>query len=220
VDEQTSTLRINGDLEGEDVRLNVDGDLHISGCVIRAQGSVIIDGAVDPGVSITAHGDIRIAKSISGETTKVLTLGRLKCLFIRNSSVVAIGDIAIGNFLSNAKIKTGGALAVGTPSDIKGGSIVGGEAFATRGIEVRTVGLQSTDRTAIGLVPGPDLEARLSKLRRNTGSCQTDIQRIFRTLGLRQLNKTRLAFILEKAPPEKKKFIRSLMEKLLQLVDL
>ena len=49
--------------------------------------------------------------------------------------------------------------------------------------------------------------------------CQTEIQRIIRTLGLRQLSKIYLVRLMQKTPDQEKKFVRGLIEKLLKLVE-
>ena len=211
-------------IEGDAQDITTDGDLHISGSVsagstIKAQGKIVVGGEVEPGATITASGDIQVSRGINGETTKVVTLSSLTCYFIRNSAVVAVGDISVGYYLSNARVKAGGVLSVGKTSNERGGSVVGGTNFATGGVIATTVGSQGSNRTTIGLVASPETEARLSKMRRKIDFCQTEIQRIVRTLGLRQLSKIYLVRLIQKTPAQEKKFVRGLIEKLLKLVE-
>ena len=71
---------VNGDVDYEVGNIHAPEEVQISGSVcsgftVEAGGSVTIGGAIEAGAYVNAQGDVLVAQSIVGETTRVISLG-------------------------------------------------------------------------------------------------------------------------------------------------
>jgi len=212
-------LTIEGDIDYALGNVDVGKDVYITGSVrsgftIRAKGSIAIGGEVEPGGAINAQGDVIVAGGIVGDHTSVVALGNLQAKFVHNSSVMARGDIVVGSYLLNAKIRAGGKLIVHSGDASRGGSIVGGDAFAAAGIRAARCGSVSTGHTVLGIGPAPDLAAKMRKLESSIRFCQTNILRAFRTLSLHEINAAQFKAMIARTAPSKRKQIMQVLRQL------
>ena len=213
---------INGDIDYDLGNIDTGQDVHIGGSVksgfsIKAGGSISIEGIIESSCNIYAEGDIIAAKGIVGDT-KIVALGDVETKFVQNSQLIARGDINIGSYLLNANVRTGGKLQIHSQGGARGGTIVGGEVFATKGIKTRRIGSESTGGTLVGIGADPQVSAQVHKLDKSLKFCQSNIVRIFRTLGIKDIDAADFREIIQKAPVGKRKAIMELLQKLKQLV--
>ena len=213
--------QIEGDIDEKTG--NIDGvkDLEISGSVrlgfkIKASGNITIAGVVEEGAVVSAKGDVFVGEGIIGSKTKVIAMGNVETRSVQESSIVARGNIVVSDHISNGTVRSGGKIIVQSRNN-RGGSIVGGEVVATQGIEAENVGSPG-EHTVIGI--GPDLETKgqANKVRKGIAFCETNILRIFRTLGIQSLDPKEVQVLLGKTPPWRKKPIVTLLMKLKELV--
>ena len=214
--------QIEGDIDEKTG--NIDGvkDLEISGSVrsgfkIKASGNITIAGVVEEGAVVSAKGDVVVGEGITGSKTKVIAMGNVETRSVQESSIVARGNIVVNDYISNGTVRSGGKIIVQSSSST-GGRIVGGEVIATKGIEAENVGSHG-EHTVIGI--GPDLETKgqMNKVGRGIAFCETNILRIFRTLGIQSLDPKEVQVLLGKTPPWRKKPIVNLLMKLKELVS-
>jgi len=213
---------INGDIDYDLGNIESGKDVYIKGSVragfsVRAGGSVSIEGIVESGASVYAQGDIIAAKGIVGDTTKIVAVGSVDTKFIQNSHVVAHGDIRVNSYLLNANVRTGGKIEVLSEGGPRGGTIVGGETHATGGIRAERIGSQSTSHTLVAIGPDPELTAQMKKLDTAVDFCRKNILRIFRTLGIKNIDAAHFRDLINQAPPGKRKAIIDILQKLKQL---
>ena len=216
-------LHIEGDLVGVDGRVEAEGDVCVQGSVgaggfIKTKGSVEVDGDVADGATLSAHGSVYIGGGVQGEKTRVVSMADLQCHFVRNASVMAVGDIRVGYHLSNAQARAGGKVVVGGADEDRGGRIVGGEVTSTLGIEASTLGASGSRRTLVGCQPSVETAVRLAKLRKGLEHCEGEIRRIARTLDAQSLEPGQLQTLLRRTPPSKREFFEDMISRLKTVV--
>lgn len=141
----------------------VEGDVDYTTGNITFNGSVLITGTVIDGFEVTADGDIFVSKIV--ESAKLVAgrdvivkggvLGRSKGLisagrdirigYAQNAHLEAQGNIYIGNYAVNSYIATSKQLVMLE----KRGSVIGGEVYALRGIDVRLLGSENSTKTYV-----------------------------------------------------------------------
>ena len=221
--------QVNSDVDYSTGNIDVSKDVQISGSVrtgftVKAGGNITISETVEDGALIQAKGDVVVAKGIIGETTRVIALGNVETKFIQNSSVVAGENITVGSYIFNAAVRAGGEIAVQSGGGGRGGSIVGGEVSAAKGIEARLIGSSATGGTLVGIGPTPATVARLNKLGQGIDYCDTNILRMLRTLGLQTvdaqtLDAEKIKEIVRRAPKARKQYVVEIVKKLNELVQ-
>ena len=182
-------VSISGDVDYDSGNIEVEGDVAIGGDVrsgfsVRAGGSVSIAGVIESGATVNARADVIAAKGIVGDTTRVISLGSVETRYVQNASVLAGGDITVGSYVFSGSLRAGGRIVVHSAGGERGGSIVGGEALATGGIQAVRVGSPDTDRTVVGIGAPPEVNARLTQLRQTLETTETEIRRLCQAHGL------------------------------------
>lgn len=199
--------------------LNADGAIRIEGAVregatVKARGDIEVAGDVTAGATLSASGNIVISGGIQGASTRVVSMGDLHCRFVLSASIMAVGDIHVANHISNAQVRSGKRILVGSVDAGRSGRATGGEVFAAQGIEVGTIGAATKTKTIIGCQPSVQTAVQMAKIRRSIEYCDSDIKRIARTLGAHSLSPDALERIVRRTPPSKKSFVRELLQKL------
>ena len=213
---------IQGNVDGA-LQVEDGSDVHIRGSVragaaVTVGGCIVVEGVVEGGAHVQARDDVLVAKGIVGRDTRVVAMRSVTCKFAQNSSVVAGEDVTITGHLINARVRAGGSLVIMGESGEQDGSAVGGEISASRSIEVRRVTRGGGDTTLI-IGPNPDVAARMRKLDDALEFCRTNTLRIFRTLGISEIEATDFKRVIERSPPEKRKPVMQLLGRLKELVN-
>lgn len=208
-------------LTGELDLSDTDQDLYLrgpvrAGAVVKVKGSVAIEGEIEDGASLYALGDVVVGKGIQGRQTQVVALGDVAADFIQHSSVRAQGNVAVASHLAFAQVSAGGQLVVGGGT---GGSIVGGQSWASVAIAVGQAGSAAAEDTLLGIRPGPASVARLRKLDQSIEFCRTNTLRIFRTLGMSEIDVVRFKALIDESPPTKRQALIQLVLQLKSLVQ-
>ncbi len=212
---------VDQDVAGELDLSHTEQDVYIRGAVraggiVRAKGSVVVEGIVEEGAAVYAAEDVVVAKGISGRETRVVAMGDVQTLFVQQGSVTARGDILVTDHLMNAQLRAGGRLKVGGEGR---GSIAGGQAWAAVAIEASQVGSAGLAEDALlGIRPSPEGVARLRKLDQGIEFCRTNILRIFRTLGMNEVDPVHLKELIALSPPARRQALLQVLGQLKQLV--
>jgi len=93
-----------------------------------------------------------VAKGINGRNTRIVALGDVETRFVQHSSVAARGHIIVTSHLVNAQVCAGGRLVVGGEAGERG-SIAGGRAWASAGIEAGQAGSATAEATLWASAP-------------------------------------------------------------------
>lgn len=162
--------------------------------------------------------DVVVGKGIVGHGTRVVAQGNVTARFMQNSGVIAGGDVT-ATHLMNATVRGRNLTVHSVEGDERSGVIVGGQSMATGRIEVSRAGSTTSEQTRLSIVPDPQLQAQRAKVEKGLDFCRTNILRILRTLGVREIDAVQLKGLIEKAPPEKRKPLVKILTQLKQLVD-
>jgi len=191
-----------------------------AGAEIVAGGSLHIEGMVERGAKVRTQEDIVVDKGIIGHETSVVAMGDVQSSFVQSATVVARGDVTIDGYLLNAKVRAGGRLVIQGDSGggERSGSGIGGELTATLGIEAGRIGSGAAE-TKLTIVADPTLEARIRKADEGFKLCRTNILRIFRTLGISDIDATHFKRMIEESPPNKRKAVIATLSQLKAIVE-
>ena len=190
-----------------------------SGAAIKCAGNMVVEGVVETDASIHARGDVVVARGIVGRQTRVFALGKVETRFVQHGSVVAGGDVTVTSYLLNARVRAGGRLVVQANGGERGGSIAGGETYATTGIAATRLGAATADTTQIGIGPDPQIVAQLRKLDQGLDFYRTNVLRIFRTLGISEIDAAHFKRLIEQTPPAERKPLVRVLTQLKELVE-
>ena len=191
-----------------------------AGAEIVSGGSLHIEGMVERGAKVRTQEDIVVDKGIIGHETSVVAMGDVQSSFVQSATVVARGDVTIDGYLLNAKVRAGGRLVIQGDSGggERSGSGIGGELTATLGIEAGRIGSGAAE-TKLTIVADPTLEARIRKADEGFKLCRTNILRIFRTLGISDIDATHFKRMIEESPPNKRKAVIATLNQLKAIVE-
>lgn len=131
-------------------------------------GSVLIDGSVNDGFSVTAPGDVSVAGAVEravieaqgnvgvggglimGGEGHVHARGDVACAFAENATVACGGDLTVIQHLTTSDVRAGGRIRC-----VRGkGLIMGGCVQAGRGVEANEIGSEFGVKTHVSLDPG------------------------------------------------------------------
>ena len=179
----------------------INGDVK-SGFKIKASRDVQVEGVVEDAI-IEAGSDVLIKMGFIGKGEgKITAGGKVTARYCVNQNVVAVGDVVISDYVMHSSIQTSGLLQV---KDSKG-LIVGGEACAVQGIEVKLAGNQNYTPTVLmaGLdkQTGEQLRLKRAYLMKNA----ENIREIGQILG----KFARLKLVRKTLPPEKEAILQKL----------
>lgn len=183
-DEDSCTLNvwksyiIDGDVNFNNGKIDVDGRLHIKGSVedgadVKAKGDIIIDGYV-AGAFIEAEQDIVIHSGVNANGKgKIKAGGSVNGKFFENASVVAKGDV-YGSYYMNCQICTDGkVIAWGNKSKIMGGSIK-----AAVGVEAAFIGAYMSSSVFIDVGNKVDIEIRDEQLKKQYDHIKVELSQL------------------------------------------
>jgi len=113
----------------------VKGDVQ-SGFTIKADADVEVSGVVEDAI-IEAGGDVLLKGGFIGKGEgRITAKGKVIAQFCDDQTIISEGNVEINDYIMNSHIETKNMVIVTEQT----GLIVGGEIFALRGIEAKTIG--------------------------------------------------------------------------------
>ncbi len=192
-----------------------EGSVIVSGNVqagfsIVATGSVEVRGVVE-GASITAGGDIIIARGMNGMGKGILKAGgSVVAKYVENATIEA-GTFVEANSIMHSKVSAGTQVTV----DGKRGFIAGGSVRATEKVECKLLGSAMGADTLVEVGVDPQQKMRYVELQREMAEISKKYTQIQTTLtGAAAKIKSGA-----KLPPEQMQYVRSLMQLSQQLQE-
>lgn len=131
----------------------ITGDV-CEGMVVRSSGDITVMGFVES-ATLEADGDITVSKGVLGRqlagdqlSTKIYAQGQISAQFVQYSELKCDKDILVTKQLLHSHSETKSKLIV---SDATGrrGDLIGGRAYAEKGIEAVTIGATADTKTEI-----------------------------------------------------------------------
>jgi uncharacterized protein (DUF342 family) len=112
---------------------------------------------------------------------------------------MAHGDVTAGAYIIHGRVRAGGLVRVESGGGSRGGSIVGGEVMAARGIEARLIGSGEGDRTLVGIGASPEQASELAKLHQAARGLQAQIRKLVVAMGLNDESDQEVERVLRRA---------------------
>ncbi len=190
--------------------INFIGDVLVQGSVISgfsiiAEGDVTVTDNVESGSIITAQGDIVVGKSIFGKQTNVTAGGDLRAQSVHEATVAAGKDIVLGGYAFHARLRAGGHIQVENGGEKHVGCIMGGEAWATAGIDMYIAGTSAWGHTELLVGISPEQLEKLEGLQKSIESKNTNVRNILDYFGLTSIDLNAIRVKIEEAEGIQKK---------------
>ncbi len=174
---------ISGDADISTGNIDFRGDVVIhgnveTGIVIKATGSITIDGTVEA-CTLQAGKDIILRRGmLGGNRASVKTNGNVFAKFFENTSIEAEGDIQ-ADVLMNCEVNCGGKVILTG----RRASIIGGEVHAIAGMEVFSLGNEAETKTNIYAGADPDMHTRIAMLDRKITDLKEELAKVERGIA-------------------------------------
>ncbi|MFC1538644.1 flagellar assembly protein A [Candidatus Latescibacterota bacterium] len=194
VDFSTGNIDFNGPVV-------VNGDLK-SGFKIKSHGDVQVNGIVEDAV-IESEGNVLLKTGFIGKGNgQIIAKGDVTAKFCENQTIIAEGDICISEYVMHCNIQTNGKLLMTE----KTGLIIGGEIYAVKGIEAKTVGNDNYTPTALFVGVDKEFNDKLTVTKNHLAKIieyQKNIDRILHKFS-------RIELVKKELPEKKKNMINNL----------
>lgn len=146
----------------------------LSGFKVVATGNVEVDGRVEDAY-VKAEGDILIRGGVVGrQKAHIEAGGAVKARFIEAATVVAAGEVRVGEGILHSFIFAGEKVVL----EGRHGTISGGEVNAHKEILTKTAGSPMGTATQLAVGVKPDVDRRLRKVKEDIDSLQKAMERI------------------------------------------
>lgn len=174
--------QVKGDVDYSTGSINFNGNVIINGTIregfeVKADGDIIIQNSVES-ARIIAGRDVRISGGILGQGKGLVSAGRdVYVEYVQNGRIEAQGTVYINDFSVNSYIFC-------NHMDMlkKHGSVVGGEVYAQRGIDILNLGSQSGTKTYVTAGNDSLVRSKIKKLDQALEFCKGNIKKIDATL--------------------------------------
>lgn len=215
---------IEGDADATVGDIASQTDLVITGSVkdgltVSSEGSIRVQGAVEQGATLRAKGDVVVEGGIIGNRTKVISLGDVTASFVQEGTVMSGGDTIIQDHLFHAKVRAGGDLVVCEGEGPRSGNIVGGEITASERVRAESIGNASGVATKVRIGENLEMAAGIRKSEESLQFLDTNIMRIFRTLGIQSLEKDVVHALIRRTPEWRRRPLLTLLSRLRELLN-
>ena len=215
-------LTANSDVSYETGNIDFPGDVFIAGSVLNgfsvtAGGAVSIQGQVEAGSKLVAQDRIFVGGGIVGSDTKVVSQKTITTRFIQDATVHSGANLEVNSHIFNATIRCQGMVRVHHGTGRRSGSIAGGQILAARGIQASYAGSPNGTFTELVIGVDPFIEEALLKCQRDLVSCQKNMGRIHRQLGLEKITLPRIKGLLKRVGPQKRLQVGRHLRQWLQL---
>ncbi|OGJ87751.1 MAG: hypothetical protein A2268_02545 [Candidatus Raymondbacteria bacterium RifOxyA12_full_50_37] len=197
VDFSTGNINFNG-------TVLVNGDIK-EGFEVKAAGDIVVKGNVES-ARIEAGRDVIIRGGVISKGKGLVSAGRnISADYVQNARIEAQGTITLGNFAVNSYLCTSQKLIMKT----KRGAVIGGEVYAQKGLDVRTLGSDAGIKTFVEAGTDFLVRKKIVELEDVIKFTEGNIQKIdFSLLPVLELAKTK-----PEALKDKKGLIDKIIEK-------
>lgn len=169
---------IMGNAELAEGNIDFHGDIVIhgnveNGLVIRATGSITVDGVVEA-CTLEAGKDIVLRSGmLGGNKASVRSKGSITAKFFEFTKIKCAGDLH-ADVLMDCDVDCQGKVIL----DGARGSIIGGRVHAIRGVLVSTLGNEAEKRTTVYVGAGIEIYSRLHVLEKKIEVCREELLKI------------------------------------------
>ncbi len=139
----TPLLAIDKDVGLATGNLQFQGDVSILGSVqrgfsVKATGDILIGGQVEEGCVVATRGNISIGGGVLGRRTKVVAQGSVQAMFVEDATMAAGRNIVVER-VNRGRLRAGNRVMIAGHGS-EGGTVVGGQVWALRRIDLSVAG--------------------------------------------------------------------------------
>ncbi len=187
------TLVIEGSVGFDTGNLHFPGEIVIKGNVgqgftVKAGANVTIFGSVDAGAVVAAGGNISIGYGILGRKTKVVAVGDVRAQFVQEARVCAGRNLYLYNHAQQGRLQAGNRIIVERGKGLRGGSLVGGEAWGLHGIRCSFAGAPTYARSDLVTGVDPEQAEALDRINGKLKESQKLLMRQLERFGLKSVD--------------------------------
>jgi len=219
----SKVLVVPGNVDFTTGNLEFAGDVYVVGSVgpnfsVEASGDVVVAKAVEAGVTLSSQGSVTVGQGIIGRKTKVIALGDVWARCVENASVQSAGKITLGSHAQQAFLRGVEIHALKAPAP-KGGSIAGGQAWALKEVDARTLGYAIGVATTV--VVGTDLATaqKLDELDDKLSEGTKQILRLLGRFGIERVDVTQIQSLLTASTGTRRRMLALAARQLGKLVQ-
>ena len=184
------TIRVNGDVKSG-MRINVAGDVHVTGTVeaahITAGGNVAVQGG------IIGHADTHTgAQSLPASTARIICQGSVQALFMEHVHVEAGAAILIDRSARQCELLAKTEIIVGAEGS-RISQIIGGLSQASMLIKASVLGSSTGTKTQVQVGFDPFLDEQLQQKEKLRAQKFDELDRILKLMSYFQQNPNKAA---------------------------
>ncbi len=203
-------LVLSGGVNFETGNIDFSGDVVVMGQVtagfsVKATGDITIHDTVERGCRILAQGDITVTKGIVGDQTFVKAGGALSAQNVHEATLQAEQGIVLENYAFHAKLWSCSFIQIKKGHGKQGGSIMGGEAWATDGIDAYVAGSPSWGETKLTAGILPEKLENLVSLNKGIEAKNAQSKQLLDFFGITNVDLDKIRILISKADGMKRK---------------
>ena len=175
---------ISGDVDLTTGNLDMDGSLHIKGCIregfsVKASGDIIVAQGIEDAV-LRCGANLKVNQGILGKGKNVIIAkGDIYSDFFESARINAAGSIFVKNSIARSFITSKGRVDVSSGK----GRIMGGTIFALNGVKANELGSETGIKTTIRVGRSPKSLKIMKRYKKPLASLRKNSRRINFTIG-------------------------------------
>jgi len=175
---------ISGDVDLTTGNLDMDGSLHIKGCIregfsVKASGDIIVAQGVEDAV-LRCGANLKVNQGILGKGKNIIIAkGDIYSDFIESARINAVGNIFVKHSIARSFITSKGLVDVSSGK----GKIMGGTIFALNGVKANEIGSETGIKTIIRVGRSPKPLKTMKRYEKHLASLRKNSRRINFTIG-------------------------------------
>lgn len=217
-------LHIAGDVTYRTGHLNFDGEIRVAGGVtpgvsVQASRDVIVAGEVGAGATVKAGGDLVVGGGIVGRRTLVTAGGRIWAGWVEEGTVTAGTDLFLADHSYQGRLRAGGRVTIGRGVSMRGGSAVGGWAWASEGIDAYLAGSPAHIATLLVAGVDPDEAVELDRLKEQIDLVYRQVKQLLDAFKMKRIDVEQIRNMIAAAAGPRRKLLAVKAKQLGQVVQ-
>ena len=217
-------LHIAGNVTYRTGHLDFAGEIRVAGGVtpgvsVQASHDVIVAGEVGAGATVTAGGDLVVGGGIVGRRTRVEAGGRVWAGWVEEGTVTAGTDLFLEDHSYQGRLRAGGGVTIGRGVSRRGGSAVGGWAWASEGIDAYLAGSPAHIATLLVAGVDPDEALQLDRLKEQIDLVYRQVKQLLDSFKMKTVDVEQIRNMIAAAAGPRRKMLAVKAKKLGQVVQ-
>ena len=212
----TPLLAIDKDVGLATGNLQFQGDVSILGSVqrgfsVKATGDILIGGQVEEGCVVATRGNISIGGGVLGRRTKVVAQGSVQAMFVEDATMAAGRNIVVER-VNRGRLRAGNRVMIAGHGS-EGGTVVGGQVWALRRIDLSVAG--SPEGALTSLAVGTNMAVgvteeqaeKLDRMQRFLEQSGKQMAQLLERLGISRIDPVQIRSLIQAASEQRRKIL-------------